>query len=326
MSNEIATRPARAPAPLSMMDAEVFSQMCRVGKMFAVSPLFPAHLRQGGIETATANGVLVLNMAQRLNEDPMTVAQNIYFVSGKPGWSAAYIIAKANQHGVFKGRIKTRTIEDHKGIKGNLAVTAYATLAEDDSEVSSTVDMQMAEAEGWTKNAKYKSMPEVMLVYRASTFLIRRTCPEVMLGIPPADEVEDVAYSTMRDVSPSDAAPEAPTPEPEPEAKPKKAAKPAAKQKPVVEEPAPEAEGSEDVVDGDDGDDGDDGAQEAGGGDGAEGETDMALEDIRDRIMQNLFDGMPLKKARIEFAADFRLLTAEAPEYLEQILATQDES
>jgi len=52
--------------------------------MLAMSPLFPEHLRKGSMESALANGVLVINMAMRLREDPLTVAQNIYFVGGKP--------------------------------------------------------------------------------------------------------------------------------------------------------------------------------------------------------------------------------------------------
>lgn len=287
----------------SMMDPEIFGHMVRVGKVLGMSPLFPDHLRKGGPDVAAANGVLVLNIANRLNEDVLTVAQNIYFVSGKPGWSATYIIAKANQHGVFKGRIKWRTHKDYRE-KGNLAVEAYATLAEDGSEVSAICDMDMAKKEGWTSNKKYQTMPEVMLTYRSATFLIRKTCPEVMLGIPVADEVEDTGYSGMRDVTPTagpdlGSAPDLSAtadldPKPQPEADP---------------EPEPDQEKAGEPALQDTRDDGSD----------ADAPTDAELEGIRDHLMSQMFDGMSLDKVLAEFADDVATLEQHAPVYLDQV-------
>lgn len=186
----------KQPAPSLLMDPDAFTHMQRVGSMLALSPLFPDHLRKGSKETAIANGVLVMNMAARLNEDPLTVAQNIYFVSGKPGWSSSYMIGKANQHGVFKNPISWEI----KGKGSTLSVTAFAELKATGQRVEATCDMAMAEAEGWAKNAKYKSMPEQMLRYRSATFMIRLYCPEVMVGIPAQVEVE----LGMKDVTPGD--------------------------------------------------------------------------------------------------------------------------
>lgn len=195
---------ALAAAPIArsaslLMDPNAFAHMQRVGAMLALSPLFPEHLRKGpSKEVAIANGVLVMNMAARLNEDPLTVAQNIYFVGGKPGWSASYMISKANQHGVFKDPIDWEI----KGAKDTLSVTAWGVLTGTGKRVQVTCDMAMAKAEGWTKNAKYQSMPEQMLRYRSATFLIRLYCPEVMVGVPAAIEHE----APMRDVTPQEAA------------------------------------------------------------------------------------------------------------------------
>jgi len=188
--------PAKTYAPSLLMDPESFNHMQRVGSMLALSPLFPDHLRKGSKEIAIANGVLVMNMAARLNEDPLTVAQNIYFVSGKPGWSSSYMIGKANQHGVFKNPISWEI----SGKGETLSVTAVAELASTGKRVEATCDMAMAKAEGWTKNSKYQSMPEQMLRYRSATFLIRLYCPEVMVGVPAQIEVE----MGMKDVTPAD--------------------------------------------------------------------------------------------------------------------------
>lgn len=204
MNANLPTKQQAAPAQpsafsLAIMDPAQFDHMQRVGKMLALSPLFPEHLRKGGIETGIANGVLVINMAMRLREDPLTVAQNIYFVGGKPGWMTTYLIAKANQHGVFDGPIEWKT----EGAGDALSVTAYATMSRTGRVVSVTCDMKLAKAEGWTSNKKYSTMPEQMLRYRSATWLIRLYCPEILVGVPPAIDNE----LPMRDVTPDDVTP-----------------------------------------------------------------------------------------------------------------------
>jgi hypothetical protein len=94
----------------------------------------------------------------------------------------------ANKSGVFKGPIHF----EEKGSGDGLAVTAYAIVRETGERVEFTASMAMAKAEGWTKNPKYKTMGGYMLRLRSATLLIRTTCPEVLLGMQTAEEVEDV--------------------------------------------------------------------------------------------------------------------------------------
>jgi hypothetical protein len=56
-----------------------------------------------------------------------------------------------------------------------------------------TVDMQMAKDEGWiAKNgSKWKTMPQLMLRYRAASFFSRLNCPEVAMGLYTKEEAED---------------------------------------------------------------------------------------------------------------------------------------
>ncbi len=78
MSNSTAlAAPGQNVALSLLLDPIRFDHLQRVGKMLALSPLFPEHLRKGRTEADIANGVLVLNMAHRLNEDVLTVARNI---------------------------------------------------------------------------------------------------------------------------------------------------------------------------------------------------------------------------------------------------------
>jgi len=173
----------------------VFAHMQRLGTMFSQSSLVPAHL-QGKIADCT----IALDIALRMRESPIQVMQNIYFVSGRAGWKTEYMIARANKAGVFKARISWRSV----GTGKDLAVTAFAALADTGQEVSSTVSYGMAEAEGWTRNAKYKTMPEHMLRWRSATMLIRLYCPEVMFGLPTDDELRDI--TPISDAPPTTAA------------------------------------------------------------------------------------------------------------------------
>lgn len=95
----------RGALSFDLMDPESFNHIWKLAGMYAASPLFPAHLRAGTNEVARSNVVLVMNIAARMKEDVLTVAQNIYMVSGKPGWSASYMIAKANQHSTAFSKI-----------------------------------------------------------------------------------------------------------------------------------------------------------------------------------------------------------------------------
>lgn len=186
----MATQPANQVAVIPTNNQSNFEVMQREARLFSASPLIPQHLRQGGPEQALANCYIALKMAKTMGEDPLVVLQNIHVVSGKAGFASQYMIARANASGVFKGRINWKV---DKSDPKNLSVTAYATLAETEEVVEFTVDMAMAKAENWTKNAKYNTMPEVMLRYRSAAFLIRFYAPDVMLGYHTSDEIEDVA-------------------------------------------------------------------------------------------------------------------------------------
>lgn len=192
MANDIETM---SPSQM-MMSPEGFKHMNAVASAYAYSTLFPEHLRKGPDGTARANAVLVLNMAWRLKEDPLTIAQNIYFVGGKPGWSASYMIMRANMSDVFDGEIDWTVDGQGEGLE----VTAFATLKKSGRRVEYKTSMKMAEADGWTKNVKYRTMPELMLRYRSATAMIRLYCGQVMYGIGHA--VEELEDGEMVDVTP----------------------------------------------------------------------------------------------------------------------------
>lgn len=172
-----------------------FDLMQRQARVFALSPLVPAHIRTDNPEVGLANCYIALVLAEQMGENPLVVMQNIYIVHGRAGWSASYMIAKANASGVFRGVIRFK----HSGEGPSRSCTATGTLRDTGEDVSATVDMVMAKAEGWTKNSKYTSMPDQMLIYRAATFLVRTYCPQVMLGYTTHEEIVDTVAAAVPD-------------------------------------------------------------------------------------------------------------------------------
>jgi len=187
----MATQIATIDQPAQSREAEKFTLMQRQAALFASSPLIPQHLRNGTPQQAMANCYIAMTIADRMGEDRMTVMQNIHIVHGTAGFKAQYMIARANASGVFKDGIDWEV----NGKGADLSVTAFATLAKTGRRVEITVDMAMAKAEGWTKNSKYNTMPEIMLRYRSGTFLVRMYAPQVMLGYQTVEEVEDVGFA-----------------------------------------------------------------------------------------------------------------------------------
>jgi len=196
MATQLATTEER-PSNLSP-DAKRFALRQRQAQLFAMSPLVPDHLRKGTPEQAMANCYIALTLAEAMGEVPLIVMQNIHVVNGKAGFASQYMIARANSAGIFHGRIDWRI---DRSDANNLSVTAYAVLKDTGQEVSVTCDMKMAQAEGWTKNPKYKTMPEVMLRYRSAAFLVRFYAPDVMLGYQTVEEVQDVAIAAGPDLN-----------------------------------------------------------------------------------------------------------------------------
>lgn len=157
----------------------------RKSSLLSHSPLIPQHLRGNNQEQAMANCYIAVQLADVLKEPVPVVMQNMHVINGKAGFATQYMIARANASGAFKQPINWEI----NGSGDGLSVTAFAERASDGERVEFTVTMEMAKAEGWTSNKKYRTIPEVMLRYRAAAFLIRFNAPEVMLGYHTTEEL-----------------------------------------------------------------------------------------------------------------------------------------
>lgn len=163
---------------------DAFNQILRAADMLSKTSIIPQSY-QGKPQDC----FVAIEMANRMGVSPMVVMQNMYVVKGKPSWAGQACTMLINSCGKFKDVKHIYTGE--KG-KPNRGCYVTATRISDGSQVDGVeVTMQMAQAEGWTSNSKWRNMPELMLAYRASAFFARVYCPEAMMGVQTAEEVYD---------------------------------------------------------------------------------------------------------------------------------------
>ncbi len=163
----------------------------RVAKIFASSGIVPERFYDKKEDCA-----IILEMAWRHNADPMMFLQGMYVVHGNPGMEAKLAIALANKSGVFTTKIQ---YEMH-GEQGTMerSCTAWAIDKETGQRCEMTVDMGMAQREGWTKAgkgghpSKWTTMPEMMLRYRSAAFMLRLYVPDILYGMQTSEELEDI--------------------------------------------------------------------------------------------------------------------------------------
>lgn len=161
----------------------------RIGKAFASSTLVPEAYRNN-----LANCIVALEMANRMGASPLLVMQNLYIVHGNPGWSSKFLIASFNQCGRFSALRYEWNAERN-------ACRAWAVEKATGERIDGPlVSVEMAKAEGWStkSGSKWKTMPELMLMYRAAAFLIRTYAPEISMGLRTDDEIID----TVEEVRP----------------------------------------------------------------------------------------------------------------------------
>ena len=164
-----------------------FELMQRGARLLAASTLVPTTYQNN-----LPNCVIALNMASRLGADPLLVMQNLYVVHGRPAWSAQFLIATFNQCGRFSAiRYRWSGTEG----KDDWSCQAYAT-EKDTREVITgpVISIALAKKEGWDSKAgsKWKTIPQLMLMYRAAAWLVRTHAPELSMGLQTAEEVGDV--------------------------------------------------------------------------------------------------------------------------------------
>ena len=164
-----------------------FTMATQMAKAFAQSTIVPRQY-QGNF----ANGLVAIDMANRLKTSPLTVMQNLDVIQGRPAWRATFLIAMINSSGKYDMELQF----DEKRDKNGKPYSCTCWTEKDGRKVTGIeVTMDMANAEGWTKKngSKWITMPQVMLRYRAASFFSRMNCPELSNGLYTTDEAIEIA-------------------------------------------------------------------------------------------------------------------------------------
>lgn len=138
------------------------------------------------------NSLIALEVAQRIGASPLLVMQHLYIVHGRPAWSSQFMIASCNQCGRFSA-----LQYEFRGKEGSdeWSCRAYATEKANNQVVHGPwVSIAMAKAEGWygKNGSKWKTMPELMLTYRAASFFVKTKAPEISMGMQTVEEAQDM--------------------------------------------------------------------------------------------------------------------------------------
>ena len=180
------TELTQTAAPLS-----AFETAQRQAKALSASDLVPQQYKNN-----VANTLVALEIANRIGASPLMVMQNLNIIHGRPSWGSSFIIAAINGSGKFTA---LRFVGDlAKGIKA-----VYQEKATGETLEGPTVTMDMAKAEGWVDKAgsKWKTMPELMMRYRAAAFFGRLYAPEITMGMHSTEEVIDIQHEEPKAVA-----------------------------------------------------------------------------------------------------------------------------
>lgn len=204
--------------------AESFALAQRMATALSSAAIFPTKFKDAG------SCVVIINMAWRLNMDPLEVAQNMDIIHGNPCWKSAYVIAKITtspqweefdfEH-TIEGKVKNPTTGE---MMDNKVCRVVAKRAKDGKpKYGNPVSFKMAILEGWwgRKDSKWPNMPDQMLDYRAASFFNRLNPTAELLGLRAADEAQDIGTddeiqpAQVIDTTPRKAQPiKTPTPKP----------------------------------------------------------------------------------------------------------------
>lgn len=220
----VAQAQPRTTSPTIFTEMQGFQDAQRIAKSLCSSSMVPEAYQTGKHgDQAIANAMVAMEMAQRTGSSVMPVMQNMTVIHGKPSWSSQFIIAALNSCGRFsplrfvvesrgKKKIKGPVTEYHGREKRtvmkeveveDVSCMAWAYDRETGEKLEGpAVTIEMAVLEGWylKSGSKWKTMPDLMLRYRAAAFFGRLYAPEMLMGMQTQDEVIDVAEP--KDITP----------------------------------------------------------------------------------------------------------------------------
>lgn len=171
--------------------SDSFKLACQMAKGLAQSTIVPQSFQRN-----EANCLIAISQAQKYKIDPLTVMQNLYVIQGRPSWKSSFLIAMINNSGFFDFELQYEEEE-----KNGKPYSCRCWTEKNGRRVDGIkVTMDMADAEGWTKKngSKWKTLPGLMLRYRAASFFANLNCPELTSGMYTREEMLDNDFSEKK--------------------------------------------------------------------------------------------------------------------------------
>lgn len=181
------TAPKMQPQALTMWnDVELFKTTQRMAQLLVASDTIPQSYK-GKI----ADCVIAIDMANRMGVSPLVIMQNSQIVRGNFSWKGTACKAMIDGCGKYDDSYYVEV-----GERGKDSWGYYLEAIDKRGRVvkGCTVDIAMAKAEGWYQKdgSKWKTMPELMLKYRAAGFFFRTECASLAMGFLTSEEQEDI--------------------------------------------------------------------------------------------------------------------------------------
>lgn len=191
MQSGVGTAPASSNVNI-FSNEKSFELMMKIAESLSDSAIIPKEYQKN-----PGSCMIAVEMAMRLNINPMMVMQHLFVVNGRPAWSSQWIISMINKSRRYKTELQYEF--GHEQADGGLSCRAWVEDWSGHKVYGPKVTMTMANAEGWVnKNgSKWKTMPEVMIQYRAASFFGRMNCPDMIMGIYSSDEAVEMGDSPV---------------------------------------------------------------------------------------------------------------------------------
>lgn len=141
--------------------------------------------------------MIAIDMSNRMGISPISVMQFSQVVKGNFTWKGQACKALVDGNGKFTGSRYVMFGKPGTDDWGCRLEAINKTTGE--VVVGPEVTIKMAKDEGWyDKNgSKWKTMPDLMLRYRAAAFFARTECPESLMGFYTSEEMNDIkGYET----------------------------------------------------------------------------------------------------------------------------------
>lgn len=173
--------------PTMWNDTQLMQKAWKMAAMIANTPIVPDSYKGNA-----GSCLIAIDIANRMGLSPVMVMQNTQVVRGQLTWKGSACKGLIDNCGRYKN-----TDYVFFGDEGTDGWGCY--LQAEDKHTNKIVNgpkvtIKMAKDEGWydKSGSKWKTMPELMLQYRAATFFARTNCPQSLMGFYTAEELVDI--------------------------------------------------------------------------------------------------------------------------------------